>query len=174
MNVVHSIDALVLREIHRRCNYDVDMLERAHKHLSEEVTRRLIEGCDESEMEHDTRIDYYVGLWVKSGFTSAVILPWITSHTVRMVPTELLVDLQSLVDSMGHKPFDVVTIHDEFKCHPNNMNYLRRHYICIMAALSESVIIDDILSQIYGKAVVFPKLSQDLSNYIIRSNYALS
>ena len=63
---------------------------------------------------------------------------------------------------------------DEFKCHPNNMNYLRQQYINVMADLAESNVLDDLLSQIHGVQGHFQKLSTNLGQLIRGSNYALS
>jgi hypothetical protein len=41
-NVVHSVDAYVLRCIHRRCNYDRTMVEKAKHILRAEVDRRIM------------------------------------------------------------------------------------------------------------------------------------
>lgn len=63
---------------------------------------------------------------------------------------------------------------DEFKCHANNMNWLRKHYVNIMADIADSEVLSDILNQLYGtvggKA---KKLSNNLGDLIRKSNYAL-
>lgn len=174
-NVVHSIDALVLREIHRRCNYKTQALDNAVCLVQAEQGRRLLEVCQEDDMIPDAPINKYVGLWARTGFLSAVVIPYLNEDSVRLVPWDMLKEIEILGQSMmDHNPFPVVTIHDEFKCHPNNMNHLRQHYINILAELADSVIIDDILSQLHGKPGNFPKLSNNLSDCIRHSNYALS
>jgi hypothetical protein len=108
------IDALVLREMHRRCNYDETMMYETACLIQQEQGRRLLGDCEEDPMEHGSKIDYYVGHWARSGFTSAVILDHITEASVRMVPSELLDDLyQHTMVLMVHKPFPLITVHDE-------------------------------------------------------------
>lgn len=51
---------------------------------------------------------------------------------------------------------------------------MRQHYINILAELADSIIISDILSQIYGTYGVFHKKTNDLSKHIRNCNYALS
>ena len=173
-NVVHSIDALVLREMHRRCNYDPEEILRACSAIRGELVRREANSCEEDEMDPNSKINYYVGHWARSGFASIVILPHINATNVRMIPTEHLQELAAIIETMNHKPFPIITVHDEFKAHPNNINHLRQHYINILAELADSVIVSDILSQIHGTPGTFPKLSNDLSKHIRNSNYALS
>lgn len=173
-NVVHSIDALVLREMHRRCNYDVTEILISLVLVDEELARREEEGCEEDEMDADSKINYYVGHWARSGFASIVILPHINATNIRMIPTDHLQDLAAIIQSMNHKPFPLVTVHDEFKSHPNYANHMRQHYINILSELADSVIVSDILSQIHGTPGTFNKLSNDLSKHIRNSNYALS
>jgi hypothetical protein len=53
------------------------------------------------------------------------------------------------------------------------MNYLRKHYRNILAELADANLMQDILSQIHGVQGVFEKLSDNLSEKIRQSNYAL-
>jgi hypothetical protein len=174
-NVTHSVDAYVLRCIHRRCNYDAEMVQNAHNLMSVVSTSRAIGGgSPRVQPITDANIAYYVELWERSGMADVVILPYINVQTVQMLPEAMLKGLLNITYSMiGHKPFEVVTVHDEFKCHPNNMNHLRKHYINVFAEMAESTILSMIFSTIYGKSVTYNKLSNDLGNLIRKSNYAL-
>lgn len=62
---------------------------------------------------------------------------------------------------------------DEFKAHPNNVNWVRWQYKEILADLADSYLLDDLLSQIHGKPGVFSKMSQTLGNKIRESAYGL-
>lgn len=172
-NVVHSIDAYVLRSVHRRCNYDLAMVTRASAVLDAELLERKLIHTPEP-LVAGSKVAYYVNLWAQTGMVDAVILPYLTQETVQTLPDALLDGLIKLVDSiLKHKPFDVITIHDEFKCHPNNMNQLRWHYKEILAELAESTILDFILSTIHGRQGSVAKLSNNLGQKIRQSNYAL-
>ena len=177
-NVVHSIDAYVLRSIHRRCNYDKDVVLCAMGFLLDEQDARL-QGFAEQQprvqCEHD-KLDYYLTQYERSGMADVIILNHITScYEAQYLSDVLISKLLEIIESMlAHKPFPVISVHDEFKCHPNNMNYLRQHYINIFAELAESNILSDILSQIHGCKGSFPKLSNELAQKIRGSNYALS
>jgi hypothetical protein len=175
-NVVHSIDAYVLRCIHRRCNYDVVEVMGAYESLLSELDiRNQNMGGQALSPSKEGKLDYYIKQYERSGMADIVILPYIKDgYQTMYMSTDHIEKLIRIIESMDHKPFEVVTIHDEFKCHPNNMNSLRQHYINIFAELSESNILSDILTQIHGVAGVFPKLSTNLGDLIRESNYALS
>ena len=85
-----------------------------------------------------------------------------------------LEELAEIVNGMlQYQPFELVTIHDEFKAHANNMNWVRWQYKEILALLAKSNLLDDLLSQIHGVPGTFPKLSNNLGELIQNSNYAL-
>ncbi len=177
-NVVHSIDAYVLRSIHRRCNYDAPMVKRACMALLEEMDLRNA-GITEQVpriQDENCKIDYYVSQYERSGMADVVILPYLKDgNQTQFLSDTHIMQLLDIGESMiGYEPFEVITIHDEFKCHPNNMNHLRQQYINIFAELAESNILSDILSQIHGCKGTFPKLSDNLGEIIRGSNYALS
>lgn len=176
-NVVHSVDAYVLRCIHRRCNYDKGMLYDAACLIQWEQGNRIMRTIPVGipEAKHQAKVDYYIEQYRRSGMADVVILPWLEQASVRSLDSKHLDALASIVTSMqAHNPFPVVTIHDAFKCHPNNMNHLRQHYINVFAELADSNLLSDILSQIHGRQGTFPKLSTTLSTLIKGSNYALS
>lgn len=172
-NVVHSIDAYVLRSIHRRCNYDFNEIDDARMLVSTMLTTRALSNGQPVEASNK-RIARYIRLWEETGMADVVIAPHLTPATVMMLPTKMLQQLEGIMFSMlEHKPFEVVTIHDEFKCHANNMNHLRQHYNNILAELANSTVLDSILSQIHGQKGTVTKRSADLASKIRNANYAL-
>lgn len=167
-NVIHSVDAYLLRSIHRRCNYNTQVVRFAVMALNYTKDKA-------SEQLVDKKLAYYVELWEETNMADAVILPYITMTNVLQLPQALRNRLLDMAcEMLRHKPFPVVTIHDEFKCHANNMNVLRQQYINIMAELADSTVLDYILSGIYGVKGTYQKLIPNLSSYIRQSNYALS
>jgi hypothetical protein len=177
-NVVHSIDAYILRCIHRRCNYDAGVLAVALQALLDEQAMRLA-GITEQVpriQDESCKIDYYVSQYERSGMADVVIFPYLKDgHQTQFLSDKHINQLITIgTGMMEYAPFEVITIHDEFKCHPNHMNHLRQQYINIFAELAESNILSDILSQIHGCKGVSPKLSNNLGGLIRQSNYALS
>lgn len=72
-------------------------------------------------------------------------------------------------------PFDMISVHDEFMAHPNNMNYVRTVYMDIMAEIAESDLLKSMLSQITkNDNLIIKKHSNKLGNMIREGNYAIS
>lgn len=170
-NVTHSVDAYVLREMHRRCNYDREVVERAARLITAElIARTMGKQADRPE----GKIEYYTTQYYRSTVASAVILPYIDLDTVSMLETEHLEALNQMAYGMlQYQPFELVTVHDEFKAHANNINWVRWQYKEILAELADSYLLDDIMSQIHGIPGQFNKLSNNLADLIRDSNYAL-
>ena len=173
-NVVHSVDAYVLRSLLRRCNYDAKLIFKVKELLeyTNDVNSLMGEPISTAK---DEKLTYCIEQYERSGMVDVVILPYLKATNVGYLSVQHVSDLLRVVNQMiTHHPFEVVTVHDEFFCHANNMNQLRFHYKEILADLADSEVIGDILSQIHGFDGAYTKLSTDLSSYIRNSNYALS
>jgi hypothetical protein len=175
-NVTHSVDAYVLREMHRRCNYNRAQTEYARDCIQAELIERHLSGDkDRDADEHLTpAIHRYRDHYARSTLASAVILPHLDEATVTCLSTEQLQALSAMANAMlQYQPFPLVTIHDEFKAHPNNVNWVRWNYKEILADIADSNLLDDILTQIWRVKASFPKLSNQLSSLVRESNYGL-
>lgn len=172
-NVTHSVDAYVLREMHRRCNYDREIAESAAHLIEIELIERAL-GKTPTTDRPQGKIAYYRDHYQRSTHASAVILPYLDETSVGFLSTEHLKALAGMLNGMlQHQPFELVTIHDEFKAHPNNLNWVRWQYKEILAEIAESRLLDDLLSQIHGVSGTFPKFSTNLPELIRQSNYGL-
>jgi hypothetical protein len=165
-NVIHSIDAYVLRCLVRRCSYDLGVVNQARLAIESELLSREVYGYTNKDLDER---------YTSTKMADVVVLDTLNTLTVAFYSTEHLLKLQSITSQMlEHKPFDVITVHDDFKCHPNYVNHMRWHYKEILADLADSTILDDIFSNLYEKAATYPKLTEDLGNQIRLSNYSLS
>jgi len=177
-NVTHSMDAWVLRNMHRRCNFDWVSSDHAEVCMEAELIQREAGYTPTPEEQAEftnPKIQYYIEQFNRSTLADPVILPYLDQANVSCLSTEHLEKLSVIAKSMlKHKPFELVTVHDEFKAHPNNLNHVRQHYVDIMAEIAESYVLDDLLSQVYGSKGTFQKLSTNLGALIRGSNYALS
>lgn len=174
-NVIHSIDAWIMRSMHRRCNYNPRVVLGALKLMQAEINRRNDGG--EVEPSHDGVIEYYIDQYKRSGLADVVILPHITATNVVDMEMDHMEQLMVIINRMlRHKPFHLITVHDEFRCSPNYMQFVREHYVDIFAEMADSDLLGDILSQIHGYAGGVAKMSEPgvLSALIRASNYALS
>lgn len=173
-NVVHSLDAYVLRSLVRRCNYDRQVVEQACGVIQTELLERMLGFETEEAAAESEEVAYYRGLYERSDMVDPVILPYLDESQVTYLSPAHLKALSRVVHTMlDHPPFPIITVHDDFKCHPNHMNELRMHYRDILAELADSTVLDDILSQIHGRPGTFTKLSSDLAQDIEQSAYAL-
>jgi hypothetical protein len=172
-NVTHSMDAYVLREMHRRCNYDRSVWLTAAAAVFDELEARK-EDREPRVGVRTGKIEYYINQYNRSGLASAVIIPFLNPNTVKCMEKDHLDAVLNIIqESLKHKSFPLVTVHDEFKAHPNNVNWVRWHYKEILAEIADSNVLDDLLSQIHGVPGNFNKLSFNLGDQIRKSNYAL-
>mgnify|MGYP003947157969 FL=1 len=169
------VDAWVLRAMHRRCNYDRRHIEYVSECLEAELNTRRLFGQPENPEEFLTpKVAYYLEQHRRSTLADAVILPHLDQATVTCLSQEHLEAIHKMVQGMlRHKPFELVTIHDDYKAHPNNCNQVRWQYREIMAEIAESNLLDDLLSQLYEEPVTFNKLSFNLPEQIREGAYAL-
>jgi hypothetical protein len=172
-NVVHSVDGYVLREMHRRCNHDRAHMLQVHGIVLEELSLRAHNPAAVPDGVPQ-KVAYYMKQFNRSTLASAVILPLLDTTSVRALSLEHLEAVNHILNGMlTHRPFPLVTVHDEFKAHPNNINQVRWHYKEILAEIADSDLLSDLLTQVHKRSYGFDKLSFNLSDLIRDSNYAL-
>lgn len=111
-NVVHSVDAYILRTIHRRCNYDLQKVRESLEVIQDELNLRNLGLTRTDKAFPNPKVEYYVEQWVRSQMADVVILPYLSVHTVDQVPTLLLTKLETIInDMLNYRPFEVITIH---------------------------------------------------------------
>ncbi|SUA63376.1 DNA-dependent RNA polymerase [Oligella urethralis] len=173
-NVVHSVDAYVLRCMHRRCNYDSEVILRAKALLEEELQNPLRIAVEPSN--EDSKVAYYVRQYLRCNLADIVILPYLNQEEMYLLPDTLITGLLGIINQMlKHKSFELVTIHDEFKCHANNANFMRMHYRNILADIAESNLLQDLLSQLFHTpmAIDKPEYEDNFADLVRNSNYGL-
>ena len=158
-NLIQSFDALVVREMKRRCNYNPELANMYLNAINYELGSRanlLVNVPLEPEMICMNQLEE-LPLRDISGLT--------TFDLNRMGAR--------LSKMLSRPPFPLITVHDEFKAHPNNMNLVRYHYKEIMAEIAESPAFTRVLGSMQ-ECGSFEKLSYDLPALIRESEYALS
>ena len=172
-NLTHSMDAYVLREMHRRCNYDREVME----HIATVIEMELIErslGYPRDGLCLDDKVSYYRDQYTRSSLASTVILPHLDADSVQCLTKKHLEALAVMVNGMlAYKPFPLVTVHDAFASHANSVNHVRYQYKEILAEIADSNVLDDLMSQLHGAPGVFPKINYQLGDLIRGSNYGL-
>jgi hypothetical protein len=163
-NMTHACDGFVVRETIRRCNYDRKQLLKVRKLLNDNLADST---CAPTEFEK---------LALNYNFLSLEMVEHIRKSNVNKLSFHFKNSLIILIDEvLEYEPFPVLTIHDEFKCHPNHMNRLRFIYIEVLAEIAESRMLEYMIQQVrndYGYKI--NKLSDNLGDAIRNGNYALS
>jgi hypothetical protein len=165
-NLIHSIDGMIVREMTRRCSYDLDMMLK----LLDILTDHRSPWGSSTHRSNDRMV---LKLWEnyrKSGFLSVRILEHLDTKNMGLVDASVI---EALIKTMPEKPFDIISIHDCWRCLPSYANQLRRQYNQILSDLAQSEILSFLASQITGSPVTVIK-AQDISQIILKSNYALS
>lgn len=164
-NMVHSIDGMVVREMQRRCNYDPKKIQELN---------RMLEAGVRGRNTHRPQDRLVMTLWERyqeSGFLSARILQYLDMENLGLVNH---VEIHNLINSLPKKPFEVISIHDCFRCLPNYGNDLRRQYNNLLAEIAESKLLGFIVSQMLGRVIQTNKMDPYLPQDIRNANYALS
>ncbi len=164
-NLVHSVDGMVVREMLRRCMYDPSKKEMLSKAISHGVKTKSM------NRDQDNMVLVLWGRYLESGFLSARILDYLDTENIGLVDHIQILELLSI---MPKKPFDVISVHDCFRCLPNYGNDLRRQYNQLLAELAESDLLSSVLSQLKGRKIIVEKLDPSLAQDVRNTNYALS
>ena len=144
----------------RRCNYKPKLIKQARQALIDSIDEYNPNNVLNKRYEYTKMVDI-------------TNLETITNKANEL-DKELKDELVRIFDMvLSHEPFDVICVHDAFSTHPNHCNQLRFHYKEILAELSESTVIDDILSQLFGYRDTVDK-GDSIAEYIRNSNYGLS
>jgi hypothetical protein len=174
-NVIHSIDAYILRSMHRRCNYDAEALNNFGRLTITERQRRNL-GGQANEVEAVTLPHHvYMERYEATQMVDSVIFDYLNKDTIKDLSNRHMTALWNLYLRMSeYQPFELVTVHDEFKCHPKNCNYMRQTYIDLFAELAESRVLEDIFLQLTGHECYYENKLEGLGDLIRQSEYALS
>lgn len=164
-NYIHSFDSLIARELVMRTSFTAERIEYL-KHLVESNAKDLT--TSEGVVTHEDAMVWKLAqLYEKYGFLSSRVCYYLNVQNVGLIHNREA--LKKLVNSLKPR-FDVLTIHDCFKCHPNHCNDMRKTMIEICADLTRSNCID-----ILGKEVPrsIPQLREKLAKAIENSDYII-
>lgn len=157
-NVIHSIDAYILRTMVRYCNYNKG------------VINAFIHKVNTAKYK-DVQTNEIITRWKETNIADISFINYIDD--VSVYPVELINQLYNkCLMLLQYQPFEIITIHDSFACHANHCQRMRYYYNVILAELSDSTCIDDICSQIYGYRGSIDK-GKSIREYILNSDYAI-
>jgi len=163
-NATHSVDGFIVREITRRCSYDMRKLVSIHSVLK---NRKKTSPVAVTDIEK---------LYRKSGMMSLVAIERLTLPLVSLFTESFCAALQELVeDVLEYPPFELIQVHDEFKAHPNHVNRMREVYIGILGEIADADMAKHIIAQIRNDdTFTIEKLSHDLGDMIREGEYSIS
>lgn len=171
-NTIHSIDAYLLRNIIRRCNYNPKMIKNKLSILKR--TQELRDRNELTKEEATGRLAEHLEVTDAMHLIDTSILPLVTAKTANQLDAWHITTLIRILTKMlEFKPCQVLTVHDAFRCHPNHGDTVRYWYKEIMAELAESEILNCILWQITGINPNYAKLDPNLADDIRNCNYAI-
>ena len=165
-NSIHSVDGMIVRELTRRCDYDLQRVVRLRQILD-----GVSVGNDACRSEDEKLVLTLWDHYNHSGYLSARIIDHLDVDNIRHVEPNVI---RALIDSLPEKPFKVVSIHDCFRCLPHYGNDLRFQYNLQLQLIAQSNMLGWLISQIIKRPVHIGKLNPDLHIEIIDTDYALS
>lgn len=165
-NCIHSIDGMIVREITRRCSYDVDRILQITGFLD-----AVIVGQHDHKDNDSRMVKILWEHYKESNYLSARILDHLHAHNVSLVDRKVIWEL---IESLPERPFTVIAVHDCFRVLPNYGNDLREQYNQQLMLIAKSKLLQYLLSQITGKQLNIGKLDPNLWKDILETDYALS
>lgn len=175
-NVVHSVDGLLMREVTRRCNYDVEKLQYLSFLFMQTENLQVNEPCA-NNLHELGKLGELIKLHEESKFASVRILDYINSYAdILALSYEHRMKLQEIVFKMNqYRPFEVIGIHDSYKCKANNMNYVRYWYNDCLANLTDSNMLCFLVNQVLPVPIASftPNNAKEIAQAIRNSNYAI-
>lgn len=167
-NTIHSVDGMIVREMVRRCNYDPTTVALVREVIADERAEpNKTEIPDEDTAMVKTLWKHYK----KSGYLSVRIIDHLHPMNIQFVDLDVV---EELLNSLPEKPFQVISVHDCFRCLPQYGNDLRRQYNNQLMLIAKSNLLQFLISQILGRQVAIGKLDSGLWKDIAETEYALS
>lgn len=167
-NVTHSIDGMMVRELGRRCDYNIDQV-RLVRSL---IFTSLVQPLEVEETENTTMVQTLWELYKKSGYLSARIIDYIDEDSIWLIDERAY--LLELIESFPDKPFKILTVHDCFRCLPAYGNDLREQYNRQLYLIAKSDMLSYLISQIMHKTITIGKLDPNLYLDILEADYSLA
>ena len=161
------IDGMVVREMNHRCNFDVNQVA-----MLRELCKVPFHSPITPTRKKDQELVRLLQLSdLSGGFFSARMLDYIDVKNIGLLSGVHMMKLDSLLKTL-EKSFEVLSIHDCFGFHPNNGNYVRQHYINILAEIADADLLNFIASQLTGTVTRIQRKS--IAHLIRQAEYPLS
>lgn len=159
-NFIHSVDAMIVREMVARCYYDPDKI------------KDILENMDKPNSIEPSDMSARLATCVEmSRYVPASLLDLPLTDYYHLF-SEIKEKLKELINSLPEKPFVVLNNHDCFKCLPAYCDDMRKQYKLIMRNLLCSDTFAFMLSTLTNENVDFTK-DESWADEILTSEYAI-
>lgn len=163
-NMIHSVDGFVVREMFRRCMHNRDTITKVIHAIQAPEPMGLMDG--DAEMVKVLWENY-----LDTNMLSVRIIDHINAENINMVDS---LTIAKLLQTLPAKPFELVSVHDCFRAHPNYGNDLRRQYNNIMADINDSKMLESMCSQVAKAPIKITKTGTIPRAQILEANYMLA
>ena len=164
-NLIHSLDAFLMREIVRRCKQDFNI-------KPEEFKEVVIESGSYMVAQDTKAVDIY-NMWKDTNVVSLNILNHL--HYGDVLPTDYYDAICGIIDTLPNEGFDIRPIHDEFACLPRYANSMRRQFNHLIAELYQSTVLQYFCKQ-FELLDIKPMedVKPEMVEQILQADYLLS
>lgn len=163
-NLIHSLDAWIMRELIMRCA----KAKFYQKKLKQVLwTRRDMEICSKNK----AKIERLMSIWRETGICSLRVLHFLSKGAI--IPKDYY---DAIVKSVEHCPrdsFDVIAVHDEFMAHPRYAGQMQQAFNYILVELYEGRYLD-YAGKVFGfNPMKIDAVDPKISKAIADSDYLL-
>ena len=164
-NIIHSLDGMVVRELTARCNYNAKHVTNLRKWALSNVR-----NISRSRSKDKTLLKLLSNANC-SGYWPVRLLDYIDKRNIGLVDKT---DLLEMLNSLPIQPFQILSIHDCFRVHPNYGNDLRKQYNIMLSKLAQSDMLNFIVQQLGNKLPIHIPNREQLAAAAVNAEYALS
>jgi len=173
-NLAHSVDGFINREMTLRC-----MLSGAYKQTLKKLVNLKPESsefgqiCESLPKGNSRKFNTLMTRYRESGYLPVRILLYLNQKCYMGMGAKEKKELKELVNSLPNDGFELFSIHDCFRCHPNHAEAVREQYRVICSRIAKSKMLDAILSHMFEHPIHVNKLNENLGDEVLKSEYAI-
>lgn len=178
-NVIHSVDGMLVREMARRCMFDTAHIQEVLWYLMN-TKDELYEPLSIDDLDKLGKLGELIYFYEESKFCSIRIIDEIKSQsdTYKLSKEHRSKLIDILTKMLHHGYIEMVAVHDCYKAHSNNMNYIRYWYKEMLADIVESNMLCYLYNQLTSdqldQDIVSKQYRQRIAEEVRDSNYGLS
>lgn len=169
-NLIHSVDGMVVREMFRRCMFNKDRVLKVIDAIRSPNPIQITENHPDINNWDKMVLELWENYEI-TGFISVRILDYLNDRNIGLVDEMIIA---KLIQSLPEEPFNVVSVHDCFRAHPNYGDDLRRQYNLILADINDSQLLTSLCSQVSKSNLPVRKLGTIPRKDIVEANYMLA